>query len=212
MSKFSQVTTTLTSFMPISRFHEGDNTKIFEDVKSTGCKIIFENNIPAYVLMSYQETMDLAFPDGAPAGFTPTPVNEIKPKQPDLMNQVKEEAKAAAEPPKPEVKPEPPKPPEPPAPKPPEPPKPSQNSGRPNQQQRMQQQQQMNQPKPPAPTQPAKPAAPAPVKPPPPAPKPPEPPKKELTEDEKLMEALNDFQAFLEPDDDSDDGELTMTL
>jgi hypothetical protein len=153
--------------MPISRFHEGDNTKIFEDVKSTGCKIIFENNIPAYVLMSYQETMDLAFPDGAPAGFTPTPVNEIKPKQPDLMNQVKEEAKAAAEPPKPEVKPEPPKPevkPEPP--KPPEPP----------------------------------------------APKPPEPPKKELTEDEKLMEALNDFQAFLEPDDDSDDGELTMTL
>jgi hypothetical protein len=49
---------TMNSCIPISRFDEANIEKVFTEVKEGGCKIIFENNVPAFVLMNYAETLE----------------------------------------------------------------------------------------------------------------------------------------------------------
>ena len=38
--------------VPISRFNKGEATKIFSEVKETGTKYVFKNNLPECVLLS----------------------------------------------------------------------------------------------------------------------------------------------------------------
>ena len=47
--------------IPITRFNKGEASKIFDEVRSSGCKIVIKNNKPACVLISpdkYREMMD----------------------------------------------------------------------------------------------------------------------------------------------------------
>ena len=47
--------------MPISRFNKGEASKIFEEVKVAGIKVVVKNNIPVCVLVSpakYDSMMD----------------------------------------------------------------------------------------------------------------------------------------------------------
>ncbi len=40
------------SLVPISRFNKGEASKIFDEVKETGFKIVLKNNLPACVLLT----------------------------------------------------------------------------------------------------------------------------------------------------------------
>ena len=42
----------LQAVVPISRFNKGEANKIFDEVDSAGCKIVFKNNKPTCVLLS----------------------------------------------------------------------------------------------------------------------------------------------------------------
>ena len=42
----------LHAVVPISRFNKGEANKIFDEVDSAGCKIVFKNNKPTCVLLS----------------------------------------------------------------------------------------------------------------------------------------------------------------
>lgn len=42
----------LDKVVPISRFNKGEATKIFTEVKETGTKYVFKNNLPECVLLS----------------------------------------------------------------------------------------------------------------------------------------------------------------
>ncbi|MDO9536637.1 MAG: type II toxin-antitoxin system Phd/YefM family antitoxin [Bacillota bacterium] len=49
------------SLVPISRFNKGEASKIFEEVKETGFKIVLKNNSPACVLLTpeaYEELLE----------------------------------------------------------------------------------------------------------------------------------------------------------
>ncbi len=49
------------SLVPISRFNKGEASKIFEEVKETGFKIVLRNNKPACVLLppeAYEELIE----------------------------------------------------------------------------------------------------------------------------------------------------------
>ena len=49
------------SLIPISRFNKGEANKIFDEVRSSGFKVVVKNNAPACVLLAperYQEIMD----------------------------------------------------------------------------------------------------------------------------------------------------------
>jgi PHD/YefM family antitoxin component YafN of YafNO toxin-antitoxin module len=49
------------SLVPISRFNKGEASKIFEEVKETGFKIVLKNNSPTCVLLTpeaYEELLD----------------------------------------------------------------------------------------------------------------------------------------------------------
>lgn len=51
----------LNSIVPISRFNKGEANKIFEEVKTSGFKIVVKNNKPACVLLKpekYEEIME----------------------------------------------------------------------------------------------------------------------------------------------------------
>lgn len=39
------------SIVPISRFNRGEASKIFDEVRETGVKVVFKNNVPACVLV-----------------------------------------------------------------------------------------------------------------------------------------------------------------
>lgn len=45
----------LNTVIPISRFNKGEANKIFDEVSTTGTKIVLKNNKPACVLISPQE-------------------------------------------------------------------------------------------------------------------------------------------------------------
>jgi len=50
------------SIVPITRFNRGEASKIFDEVESSGMKIVVKNNKPACVLLSperYDEIMEL---------------------------------------------------------------------------------------------------------------------------------------------------------
>ena len=50
------------TIVPISRFNKGEANKIFEEVESTGTKIVMKNNKPACVLLSpaqYESLMEM---------------------------------------------------------------------------------------------------------------------------------------------------------
>lgn len=50
------------SLVPISRFNKGEANKIFEEVKTTGFKIVLKNNIPTCVLITpetYEKMMEI---------------------------------------------------------------------------------------------------------------------------------------------------------
>jgi PHD/YefM family antitoxin component YafN of YafNO toxin-antitoxin module len=52
----------LDSLVPITRFNRGEARKIFDEVQTTGCKIVLNNNKPACVLLTpekYQEMVDM---------------------------------------------------------------------------------------------------------------------------------------------------------
>jgi PHD/YefM family antitoxin component YafN of YafNO toxin-antitoxin module len=52
----------LDSLVPITRFNRGEAGKIFDEVQTTGCKIVLNNNKPACVLLTpekYQEMVDM---------------------------------------------------------------------------------------------------------------------------------------------------------
>ena len=52
----------LDSLIPISRFNKGEANKIFDEVRSSGFKVVVKNNTPACVLLTperYQEIMDM---------------------------------------------------------------------------------------------------------------------------------------------------------
>ena len=52
----------LDALIPISRFNKGEATKIFDEVKESGCKIVVKNNVPACVLLTpekYQEMLEM---------------------------------------------------------------------------------------------------------------------------------------------------------
>lgn len=50
------------SIVPISRFNKGEANRIFEEVESSGTKIVMKNNRPACILMSpeqYESLMEM---------------------------------------------------------------------------------------------------------------------------------------------------------
>jgi len=52
----------LNAMVPITRFNRGEANKIFEEVKTSGCKVVVKNNTPACVLLTperYQEMVDM---------------------------------------------------------------------------------------------------------------------------------------------------------
>ena len=52
----------LDSLIPISRFNKGEASKIFDEVRVSGYKVVVKNNAPACVLLtpeSYQEMLDI---------------------------------------------------------------------------------------------------------------------------------------------------------
>jgi len=56
------VTGMLKTMIPISRFNEGEAYKIFDEVETTGTKIVVKNNKPACVLISpaqYESLMEM---------------------------------------------------------------------------------------------------------------------------------------------------------
>lgn len=55
------VSNMLDSLVPISRFNKGEASKIFDEVRELGCKIVVKNNAPACVLLTperYQEMVE----------------------------------------------------------------------------------------------------------------------------------------------------------
>ena len=54
--------TVMRSIVPITRFNRGEASKIFDEVESSGMKIVVKNNKPACILLSperYDEIMEL---------------------------------------------------------------------------------------------------------------------------------------------------------
>jgi PHD/YefM family antitoxin component YafN of YafNO toxin-antitoxin module len=52
----------LDALVPISRFNKGEANKIFDEVRSSGFKVVVKNNAPACVLLTperYQEIMEM---------------------------------------------------------------------------------------------------------------------------------------------------------
>ena len=52
----------LNAVVPISRFNRGEANKIFDEVRESGCKIVFKNNTPTCVLLTperYKEMVDM---------------------------------------------------------------------------------------------------------------------------------------------------------
>ncbi len=52
----------LDALIPISRFNKGEANKIFEEVRSSGFKVVVKNNVPACVLLTpekYKEMTDV---------------------------------------------------------------------------------------------------------------------------------------------------------
>ena len=50
------------TLVPISRFNKGEASKIFDEIKDTGYKIVVKNNIPACVMLTperYQEMIEM---------------------------------------------------------------------------------------------------------------------------------------------------------
>ena len=59
---FFNASTIMRSIVPITRFNRGEANKIFDEVESSGMKIVVKNNKPACVLLSpqrYDEIMEL---------------------------------------------------------------------------------------------------------------------------------------------------------
>ena len=59
---FITASTVMRSIVPITRFNRGEASKIFDEVESSGMKIVVKNNKPACVLLSperYDEIMEL---------------------------------------------------------------------------------------------------------------------------------------------------------
>lgn len=55
------ISNVVNSLVPISRFNKGEASKIFEEVKETGFKIVLKNNSPACVLLTpeaYEELLE----------------------------------------------------------------------------------------------------------------------------------------------------------
>ena len=55
------MTNVLNTLVPISRFNKGEASKIFEELKETGYKVVVKNNSPACVLLTpevYEELME----------------------------------------------------------------------------------------------------------------------------------------------------------
>lgn len=52
MDKTSTLASLINSIIPISRFNKGEASKIFDEVKATGFKVVLKNNSPACVLLS----------------------------------------------------------------------------------------------------------------------------------------------------------------
>ena len=52
----------LDAVVPITRFNRGEASKIFDELKESGCKVVVKNNIPACVMLTperYKEMVDM---------------------------------------------------------------------------------------------------------------------------------------------------------
>ena len=52
----------LEAFVPISRFNKGEANKIFDEVRTSGFKVVIKNNAPACILLApeqYKEIMQM---------------------------------------------------------------------------------------------------------------------------------------------------------
>ena len=54
-----KVSNLLDSIVPISRFNKGEANKIFDEVNSSGYKVVVKNNKPSCVLMSPQKYTEM---------------------------------------------------------------------------------------------------------------------------------------------------------
>ena len=55
----TNISSAITNTVPISQFNRGLAGKIFEDVKTSGAKVVMKNNAAECVLLSPQEFLDL---------------------------------------------------------------------------------------------------------------------------------------------------------
>jgi len=52
----------LDAVIPITRFNRGEASKIFDEVKESGCKVVVKNNIPTCVMLTperFKEMIDM---------------------------------------------------------------------------------------------------------------------------------------------------------
>jgi len=52
----------LDAVIPITRFNRGEASKIFDEVRESGCKVVVKNNIPACVMLTperFKEMVDM---------------------------------------------------------------------------------------------------------------------------------------------------------
>ena len=62
MLNYLSLSNTLDALVPITRFNKGEASKVFDEVKEAGCKVVVKNNIPACVLLApetYKQLVDL---------------------------------------------------------------------------------------------------------------------------------------------------------
>ena len=62
MQDIMNLSSALDALIPITRFNKGEASKIFDEVRKSGCKIVVKNNVPTCVLLTpekYQEMVDL---------------------------------------------------------------------------------------------------------------------------------------------------------
>ena len=56
------VSNALNAVVPITRFNRGEASKIFDELKESGCKVVVKNNIPACVMLTpekFKEMVDM---------------------------------------------------------------------------------------------------------------------------------------------------------
>ncbi len=59
---YHSISNALDALVPITRFNKGEASKVFDEVKESGCKVVVKNNVPTCVLLApdkYKELIEL---------------------------------------------------------------------------------------------------------------------------------------------------------